>query len=247
MVGIRAFGVVLSLAIALIAAPAWAVEAPPSVQALSSAGVPVGSALSDPSGNPYRDPAGRPVIVTASTTKGDQATALSLAKSLNVSVGDLLGYAKSLGISLPLVMNGTTTTVERSDGAIEKIFSAKADNGDTYVFLADQTGPNTYGIRIANVHPNGMGDILTAHGLNGNFTNPPAYLSEAARKNYWLTTQTAQVFAPTPSQPKPPVTAAIALAGAKGAAQTYTSDYAVGDKPLTLSGSRKQAVFGRAR
>lgn len=251
MVGIRAFGVVLGLAMALIAAPAWAMQAPQPVQALSSAGVAVGSPLTDPSGNPYRDAAGRPVVVTDSQTAASQATALSLANTLKVSVGDLLGYAQSLGISLPLVMNGTMTTVKRSDGALERIFSARAENGDTYVFLADQTGPNVYGIRIANVHPNGMGDILTAHGLNGNFTNPPAYLSAAARKNYWLSAQTAQVFTPAPGRPQAPpqapVEAAIALAGIQGAAQTYTSDFAVGDQPLTLSGSSKQLTLGRAR
>ncbi|MNL34928.1 hypothetical protein D3C87_1569260 [compost metagenome] len=139
------------------------------------------------------------------------------------------------------------TTVTRSDGGVERIFSARAENGDTYVFLADQTGPNVYGIRIATVHPDGMGEILTAHGLNGNFTNPPGYLSEAARKNYWLTTQTAQVLGPVPSQPGSPGDATIAMAGPRSAASAYTSDFAVGDKPLTLSGSRKLASLGRSR
>lgn len=242
MVGIRALSVLVALVWALVAAPAWAAEAPLEVQALSSAGVPVGSALRDPAGNPYLDASGKPVVVVASTTESGQATALSLANTLKVSVADLLGYADSLGISLPLVMNGQVTTVKRSDGGIERVFSARAENGDTYVFLADQTGPNVYGIRIATVHPDGMGEILTGHGLNGNFTSPPSYLSEAARRNYWLTTQTARVLSPSV-----PADTAIAMAGPRQGLRTYASDFAVGESPLTLSGSRRQAALGLAR
>ncbi|MNY06359.1 hypothetical protein D3C86_1391130 [compost metagenome] len=247
MVGFRALSLIAGLLVALMASPAWATQAPQPVQALSSAGVPVGAALTDPSGNPYRDAAGKPVVVTGSKTETAQATALSLSNTLKVGMADLLGYAKSLGISLPLVMNGTLTTVTRSDGGVERVFAAKGENGDTYVFLADQTGPNVFGIRIANVHPNGMGEILTAHGLNGNFTNPPGYLSEEARRNYWLTTQTAQVFEIAPSRPQAPAEATLAVRGARAGGATYASDFAVGEKPLTLSGSQKQAAFARTR
>lgn len=238
------------LLIPLMPLPALALEAPGAVQALSSAGTAVGAPLVDGSGNPYRDAQGMPVTVSSSTTEYGQATAMSLAGALKMPVGDLLAQSEALGISLPLMMTGKVSTVTRSDGGVERVFSYVAANGDTYVFLADQTGPNVYGIRIANVHANGMGAILTAHGLNGNFTNPPGYLSKAAKEQYWMKTVMAQVF--TPAAP-PALTAASDHVLTAQGGQTrigdriYVSDYSVGNVPVTLSGPQKRLALSVVR
>lgn len=250
----RAFLYVAFLLVIFIPLPALALDTPEAVQALSSAGTAVGSPLLDPNGDPYLDAVGNPVTVTSSTTEYGQATATSLANTLRMPVGDLLAQADSLGISIPLMMTGKVTTVTRSDGGTEHVFSFKAANGDTYVFLADQTGPNVYGIRIANVHANGLGTILTAHGLNGNFTSPPWYLSREAKQQYWMNTVVAQVFNPAPPPsvvPGPPVVPGPAVVGQSGPNRigdlAYVSDYSVGNAPITLSGARKRVALAVVR
>lgn len=245
----------LSVAFLLVmfqALPALALDTPQAVQALSSAGTAVGSSLVDPAGNPYLDAKGQPVTVTASTTEYGQATATSLASTLRMPVGDLLAQSEALGISLPLMMTGKVTTVARSDGGTERVFSYTAGNGDTYVFLADQTGPNVYGIRIANVHPNGMGAILTAHGLNGNFTSPPWYLKKEAKQQYWLRTVLAQVFTPVlpavdPASPLLPQPAVAQSGHARIGDREYVSDFSVGSAPITLTGGQKRVALAVVR
>lgn len=234
----------------LLPLPAWALDAPDAVQALSSAGSAVGAPLVDGNGTPYLDAKGGPVTVTSRTTEYGQATATSLAGMLRMPVGDLLAQAEALGIALPLMMTGKMSTVTRSDGGVERIFSYVAPNGDTYVFLADQTGPNVYGIRIANVHANGMGSILTAHGLNGNFTSPPWYLSKKAKEQYWMKTVVAQVIAPVspPTAPLVPAPLIAAQGGRAGASdQSYVSDYSVGNTPVALSGAQKRLALSVVR
>ncbi|HEY9857199.1 MAG TPA: hypothetical protein V6D05_15755 [Stenomitos sp.] len=246
----RALLYVALLLVIFVPLPAFALDTPEAVQALSSAGTAVGSPLLDPNGNPYLDAKGQPVTVTSSNTEYGQATATSLANTLKMPVGDLLAQADALGISIPLMMTGKVTTVTRSDGGTEHIFSFTAANGDSYVFLADQTGPNVYGIRIANVHANGMGSVLTAHGLNGNFTSPPWYLSPQAKEQYWMKTVIAQVFVPTPPTPADPGTPLVphpAVTAQGGQTrigdQAYVSDYSVGNLPVTLSGAQKRLAL----
>lgn len=238
------------LLVIFVPLPALALDIPEAVQALSSAGTAVGSPLLDANGQPYLDALGKPVTVTSSTTEYGQATATSLASNLKMPVGDLLAQAQALGISVPLMMTGKTTTVTRSDGATERIFSYVAASGDTYVFLADQTGPNVYGVRIANVHANGMGAILTAHGLNGNFTSPPWYLSPQAKQQYWMKTVLAQVFTPAPP-PTPPLVPNNLLTAQSSEArvgdQVYVSDYSAGNLPITLSGAQKRVALSVVR
>lgn len=251
MVTFRQLMISLAFLLALfVAQPALALDAPEAAQALSSAGTPVGSALVDGNGNPYRDAQGNPITVTASTTEYGQATAMSLANTLKMPVGDLLAQSQALGMQIPLMMTGKVTTVTRSDGGVERIFTFTAPSGETYVFLADQTGPNVYGIRIANVKPNGMGTILTAHGLNGNFTNPPWYLSKEAKEQYWMKTVVAQVFTPTPppTHPTHPDPVAVGQGTRTNLAdQAYVSDYSVGNQPITLSGSQKRVALSVVR
>ncbi len=239
------------LLVIFVPLPAFALETPQAVQALSSAGTAVGSPLVDGNGSPYLDARGNAITVTANTTEYGQATATSIANTLRMPVGDLLAQSQALGISIPLMMTGKTTTVTRSDGGVERIFSFTAANGDTYVFLADQTGPNVYGVRIANVKPSGMGTIFTAHGLNGNFTNPPWYLSKEAKQQYWMNTLVAQVFTPAP----PPVAPTIpdpAVPVAQGGRttigdQAYVSDYSFSNVPVTLSGAQKRVALSVVR
>lgn len=231
--------------IGLMAFPAFGLDTPQAVQSLSSAGTPVGQALCGPDGQPCLDASGRPLTILSVQTEPAQATAFSLASLLKMPVGDLLADAQCVGISLPMLAAGSMTTVTRSDGGIEKIFAFTTSNGDTCVFLADQTGPNVYGIRIADVHSNGVGTVLTAHGLNGNFTSPPWYLSKAAKQNYWMTTQTAQVFTP-PTAPAPgPLLANVSpTSNARGNGQLcFTSDYAVGNAMVSLSGNRHRQMM----
>lgn len=238
------------LLVIFVPLPALALDTPHAVQALSSAGTAVGAPLVDGSGNPYLDAKGNPITVTSNTTEYGQATAMSLANTMRMPVGDLLAQSQALGISIPLMMTGKTTTVTRSDGGVERIFTFTAANGETYVFLADQTGPNVYGIRIANVKPNGMGTILTAHGLNGNFTNPPWYLSAEAKQQYWMKTIVAQVFTPAlpPSTPTAPEPVAVAQTGrASLGDQAYVSDYSIGNVPVTLSGAQKRVALSVVR
>lgn len=227
--------------IGLMAFPAFGLDTPQAVQSLSSAGTPVGQALLGPTGQALLDASGRPLTVLSVQTEPAQATAVSLAALLKMPIGDLIADAQAVGISLPMITAGSMTTVTRSDGGIEKIFAYTGANGDTCVFLADQTGPNVYGIRIADVQANGMGSVLTAHGLNGNFTSPPWYLSKAAKQNYWINTQTTQVFIPAPSTPTPvPLLAnSSTSSSARGTGMIcYTSDYATGNQTVSLSGSR---------
>lgn len=249
MVSFRSVWLSLCVVLAL-EAPALAATTPTAVQALSSAGTPVGSAIAGPNGQSFLDAAGNPVTVTGLSNTPGQATAVSLASTLKMPIGDLLAQANAVGISLPLMMTGTVTTVTRSDGGTEHVFSFTSPTGDTYVFLADQTGPNVYGVRIADVHPNGQAQVFTAHGLNGNFTSPPWYLSQAAQANYWENTQTAQLFTPAPDPGSSP--AALASAGVVGnrahlGTGVYSSDYSVGNTRVTLTGSRKRVALASVR
>jgi len=232
------------LGILAFAGPALALGTPPEVAALSSAGTPVGQALRDANGQPYLDAQGNPITVLDSQTTAGNATPISISNALLVPLGDLMGYAASVGISpIPLMMTGTITTVTRSDGGIERIFDYAAANGDHLVFMADQTGPNIYGIRIADVHPNGQGQVLTAHGLNGNFTNPPWWLTAQARAQYYLTNQLAQVLPDPGNQNNPPTSnpsgPTLASSGrAQHGRMNYTSNLSIGNASVRLSSSR---------
>lgn len=239
---------------AFTARPAWALATPEAVKALSSASTQVGQAICDTNGNPYLDAYGRPLMVTGCQTDPAQATATSLANMLKMPVADLLAYAGNLGMTLPLMLTGTMTTVSRSDGGVEHVFCYVGSGGETFVFLADQTGPNVYGVRIANIRPNGMGTVLTAHGLNGNFSNPPWYLSAEARAQYWMNTQIAQVIAPPHPTPGPTQPPPVAGGGhgqvthdAKNYGQagvlSFVSDTSSSTGKLTLNGSRRAAIM----
>lgn len=179
----------------LFQAPAFADETPALATALSSARVGVGNVITDGAGQPVYDAQGYPLSVTAVATSPLSQTVASLATAMRVPVGDLMAYAGRLGMTLPILMPGTQTTVVRSDGGVEQIFVFKA-NGAEYAFMADKTGNNVFGIRMANVDPKGMGQVMTAHGLNGNFTNPPWYLSAEAKKDYWIAWGQDQILTP---------------------------------------------------
>lgn len=179
-------------------APALAETTPALAEALSSARVGVGNVITDGAGQPVLDGNGYPLTVTAIETSASSQTLTSLANALRVPIADLLAYTQRLGMTLPILMTGTQTTVVRSDGGVEQIFVFKAANGHEYAFMADKTGNNVFGIRIANVDPTGMAQLMTAHGLNGNFTNPPWYLTDAAKKDYWIAWGQEQIFTPAP-------------------------------------------------
>jgi hypothetical protein len=179
----------------LVQAPAFAAETPALAEALSSARTGVGNVISDGNGQPVTDAQGMPLRVTGVTTDPASQTVASLATALRVPVADLLAYAGRLGMTLPMVMTGTQTLVTRSDGGVEQIFVFKA-NGGEYAFMADKTGNNAFGLRMANVESSGMGRIMTAHGLNGNFTNPPWYLSEEAKRDYWIAWGEERILTP---------------------------------------------------
>lgn len=237
----------------LMAMPSWALATPDEVKALSSAGTPVGQAILGPNGQPFLDPAGNPVTVTGVRTDPGNATPVSIANALKVPMGDLVGYAGSVGINLPLLMTGTITTVTRSDGGMERVFSYASASGDRFVFLADQTGPNVFGIRIANVHADGQGAVLTGHGLNGNFTNPPWWLTAAARQNYFLTTQVARIL-PPPGGEAGPATAtapsgpALATTGSPlRGRMNFASDLVIGNAPVSISGARKRLALAASK
>ncbi len=182
----------------LFQAPAFADDTPAVATALSSARVGVGNVITDGAGQPVTDAQGYPLSVTAIATSPLSQTVASLATAMRVPVSDLLAYAGRLGMALPIVMPGTQTTVVRSDGGVEQIFVFKA-NGAEYAFMADKTGNNVFGIRMANVDSKGMGQLMTAHGLNGNFTNPPWYLSAEAKKDYWIAWGQDQILTPPPA------------------------------------------------
>lgn len=174
-------------------APAFALDTPPLVEALSSARAGVGNVITDGNGQPYLDGYGRPLSVLSIQTGAISQSAASIAGALRVPLGDLFTYAGRLGMSLPLVMHGTQTTVTRSDGGVEQVFVFNV-NGHEYAFMADKTGDNVFGVRMANVDAAGMGQLMTAHGLNGNFTNPPWYLSEEAKRDYWIAWGQEQIY-----------------------------------------------------
>lgn len=174
-------------------APAFALDTPPLVEALSSARAGVGNVITDGNGQPYYDGNGRPLSVLDIQTAAVSQSAASIAGALRVPVGDLFTYASRLGMSLPLLMHGTQTTVTRSDGGVEQVFVFKV-NGHEYAFMADKTGSNVFGVRMANVDATGMGRLMTAHGLNGNFTDPPWYLSPEAKKDYWIAWGQEQIY-----------------------------------------------------
>ena len=226
--------------------PALALSTPQAVLSLSSAGTPVGQTIIGPNGQPFLDANGNPLTVLSIQNTAAQATPFSLASMLMMPAGELLADANSVGLSLPMLASGIITQVTRSDGGVEHIFSFAMANGDTGVLLADQTGPNVYGIRLADVHPNGIGDVLTAHGLDGNFTNPPSYLSRTAKQDYWISTQVAEVFTPSA---KPGNTAlsrfarSIEARSSERRLAVYTSDYAVGSQRVVLSGSRDHKLM----
>ncbi|GEM_PF-4578622 len=184
----------------LFQAPALAAVTPTLAEALSSARAGVGNVITDGNGQAVYDGEGRPLSVTAIETTAVNQTVSSLAAVMRVPVADLLAFAQRLGMTLPMVMPGTMTSVSRSDGGVEQIFVVKS-NGSQYAFMADKTGSNTFGVRMANVDAMGMGNLMTAHGLNGNFTNPPWYLSEEAKRDYWIAWGQEQVLNPPVVQP----------------------------------------------
>ncbi|MNK73810.1 hypothetical protein D3C87_933090 [compost metagenome] len=234
---------VLALMMALLfQAPAFAAEVPPLAEALSSARVGAGNVITDGSGQPVYDGSGQPLRVTGIETTTASQTVASLAAALRVPVADLLSYANRLGMTLPIVMPVSVTTVTRSDGGVEQIVVFKA-NGSEYAFMADKTGSNVFGIRMANVDASGMGRILTAHGLNGNFTNPPWYLSAEAKKDYWMAWGQEQIF-----QPPTPVAKAPSMMGATGfGAASKRGSVRVGDYGVLNSGQRAIMTDSAAR
>ena len=179
----------------LLQAPAFAATTPPLAEALSSARVGLGNVVTDGAGRPVPDAQGQPVRVTGIDTAPFNQSVASLATAMRVPVADLLAYAQRLGMTLPIMMSGTRTQVTRSDGGVEEVFVFSAD-GAEYAFMADKTGANCFGVRMANVDASGMGRVMTAHGLNGNFTNPPWYLSAEARQDYWIAWGQEQVLTP---------------------------------------------------
>lgn len=225
----------LALMMALLfQAPAFAADVPPLASALSSARVGVGNVITDGSGQPVYDGKGAPLRVTAIETASANQTVASLATALRVPVADLLSYAERLGMTLPIMMPVSVTTVTRSDGGVEQIMVFKA-NGSEYAFMADKTGSNVFGIRMANVDASGLGRIMTAHGLNGNFTNPPWYLSAEAKKDYWIAWGQEQIFAP----PTPVAQVAPSMKGATGlGAGSKRGSVRVGDHHVLRSGQR---------
>lgn len=225
---------ILALMLALLfQVPALAADVPPLAAALSSARVGAGNVITDGSGQPVYDGQGQPLRVTTIETSSANQTVASLATALRVPVADLLSYTQRLGMTLPIVMPVSVTTVSRSDGGVEQVFVFKA-NGTEYAFMADKTGSNVFGIRIANVDASGMGRILTAHGLNGNFTNPPWYLSDAAKQDYWMAWSQDQVL-----QPPSPVAVSPALRGASSLGEVSKRASArVGDHRVLSSGQR---------
>lgn len=186
--------VVLALGL-LFQAPALAAATPALAEALSSARAGVGNVITDGNGRPVWDAHGMPLRVTGVETASMNQTVASLALAMRVPVADFLAYAQRLGMTLPILMPGTLTQVTRSDGGIEQVFVFKA-HGAEYAFMADKTGSNCFGIRMAHVDATGKGAIMTAHGLNGNFTHPPAYLSEEAKRDYWIAWDDAQILSP---------------------------------------------------
>lgn len=197
----------------LFQAPAFAATTPALAEALSSARAGVGNVITDGNGQPVWDAQGMPLRVTGMETTAMNQTVASLALAMRVPVADFLAYAQRLGMTLPMVMPGTLTQVTRSDGGIEQIFVFKA-NGAEYAFMADKTGSNCFGIRMAHVDATGKGAIMTAHGLNGNFTNPPWYLSEEAKRDYWIAWGEGQLVSP-PTKAARAITGVSAL-GASG-------------------------------
>lgn len=179
----------------LFQVPAFASERPELAEALSSARVGAGQVITDGSGQPLFDAQGQPLRVTSISTSPISQTAASLASVLRLPVADLMAYAQRLGMSLPIVMTGTLTEVHRSDGGIEQVFVFRAGASE-FAFMADKTGENVFGVRMAHVDATGYGRLMTAHGLNGNFTHAPWYLSEAAKRDYWIHWGEAQVLAP---------------------------------------------------
>lgn len=188
------FALVLGL---LVSGPAWAAALPPLAEALSSARAGVGNVVTDGQGRPVPDAQGQPLRVTGIETESHSQTVATLAASMRLPVADLLAYAQRLGMTLPIVLNGDLTRVTRSDGGVEEVFVAKV-GGSEYAFMADKTGNNCFGVRIANVDATGMANVMTAHGLNGNFTHPPAYLSAEARQDYWIAYSQERLLADTP-------------------------------------------------
>lgn len=186
----------LFIAIWLIAFPAWAMQTPELASALTSAGVGSGNLITDGNGQPVLGANGQPVRVDSVQTLETGFTASTLSNAMKVPLADLFSYASSLGIEMPMMMSGTLTTVTRSDGGTEQVYVFQAADGSQALFMADRTGSNVYGIRIAHVEPSGRARVTTAHGLNGNFTNPPWYLSARAREDYWIRTDIAQLWDP---------------------------------------------------
>ena len=184
---------------------AFAFTTPRAVLELSSAGAGVGTTLTTASGQPIVDAAGRPMSVTGVRTDVANLAATAIADMLRVPLADLFSYATQVGASVPPVLSGTLTTVTRSDGGTEQVFHMTAPDGSALVFLADRTGTNVYGIRVARVDATGKATMFTAHGLNGNFTSPPWYLSPQAKAQYWTQVAQAQISSPVPPQVKPDV------------------------------------------
>ena len=176
-------------------APAQAIEVPTPVLELSSAGAGVGGTLLSSSGQPVLDSAGRAIQVSGIQTQAATLTAQAIADMLRVPEADLFTYVGQVGGQVPPAMAGTLTLVTRSDGGVEAVFQLKAPDGSAMVFLADRTGTNVYGVRVAKVAPSGETLLFTAHGLNGNFTSPPWYLSAQAKAQYWTQMSTARLSA----------------------------------------------------
>jgi len=214
----------------MAATPALAFTTPRPVQELSSAGAGTGTPILAATGQPVLDASGRP---------------LAISTMLRVPLADLFSYSSQVGAQLPPVLSGTLTTITRSDGGIEQVFHMAAPDGSALVFLADRTGDNVYGIRVARVEPSGSTRMFTAHGLNGNFTSPPWYLSAQAKAQYWTQLATAQISALAPTNP--PASSGGGQQGGGGAPGTLASAPVRTARAVTALPFRSNLVAGDTR
>ena len=229
----------------MAATPALAFTTPRPVQELSSAGAGTGTPILAATGQPVLDASGRPLVVTGTRTDGADLTAQAISTMLRVPLADLFSYSSQVGAQLPPVLSGTLTTITRSDGGIEQVFHMAAPDGSALVFLADRTGDNVYGIRVARVEPSGSTRMFTAHGLNGNFTSPPWYLSAQAKAQYWTQLATAQISALAPTNP--PASSGGGQQGGGGAPGTLASAPVRTARAVTALPFRSNLVAGDTR